>query len=304
MLFAVSMPEFTLNQGHPMQIDDLISHEFSRNIGLLSEDDMQKLLQSHVAIAGCGGVGGIHALTLARMGIGKFSLADLDEFERENISRQFGAYQSTVGRHKAEVIAEMIHDINPDSEVHLYKEGISTKNVTEFLQEADLYVDGMEFFEFDIRRLLFNTAREAGIYSLTSAPLGFGGTLQVFAPDGMTFDQYFGIREGMSYEEKIAAFAVGVAPWPYQKKYMDLSKVSFKEKKGPAVAPSCTLASALVAAEVAKIICQRGKVKPVPHYIQIDLMLRKFKTSRVWGGGNNPLQRIKAWFALRVIRKS
>lgn len=287
-----------------MAVNNLIANEFSRSVGLLRESDLKKLLASCVSIAGCGGVGGIHALALARMGIGKFALADMDAFEKVNISRQFGALQSTVGRHKAEVVAEMILDINPEAEITLYKEGISESNVDDFIDKADIYVDGMEFFEFDTRRLLFNRARKRGIYSLTAAPLGFGATLQIFSPQGMSFDRYFGIRDGMSYEEKMAAFAVGLAPWPYHKRYLDFSKVSFRHRRGPAVAPACTLAASLVATEVAKIICKRGRVRAVPHYIQFDMMLGKFRKSKLWGGGSNPLQKIKARFALKIIKKS
>lgn len=286
-----------------MPFDDLIAHEFSRNLGLVSEEDMLRLLQTRVAIAGCGGVGGIHALTLARLGIGRFHLADLDTFERANISRQFGAFQSTLGRHKAEVLAQMVTDINPYAEVRVFDQGVTPENVEDFLAGSAVYVDGMEFFEFDIRRLLFNTARKLGMPALTAAPLGFGATLQVFSPTGMSFDDYFGIREGMSYEEKIAAFAVGLAPRPYHSRYLDFSKVNFEERRGPAVAPACALAAALVSAEVAKIVSGRGTIKVVPHYLQIDMMLQKLRTGRVWGGGRNPLQILKRKLALRILRK-
>jgi molybdopterin/thiamine biosynthesis adenylyltransferase len=286
-----------------MPFNDLIAHEFSRAIGLVSEEDMKLLLQTRVAIAGCGGVGGIHALTLARMGLGRFHLADLDTFERANISRQFGAFHSTLDRHKAEVLAQMVTDINPHADIRIFDQGVTEGNVEEFLEGSAVYVDGMEFFEFDIRRLLFNTARRLGIPAVTAAPLGFGATLQVFSPTGMSFDEYFGIRDGMSYEEKIAAFAVGLAPRPYHSGYLDFSKVSFEERRGPAVAPACTLAAALVASEVVKIVTGRGKVKAVPHYLQIDLMLRKLRTGRVWGGGMNPLQILKRKIALRMLRR-
>ena len=94
-----------------MDINDLIANEFSRNIGLITENAQACLLNSRVAVVGAGGVGGIHLLTLARLGVGKFTIADLDTFDRVNISRQFGAFHSTVGQSKVRVLEKMIKDI-------------------------------------------------------------------------------------------------------------------------------------------------------------------------------------------------
>ena len=63
---------------------------FSRNIGWLTPDEQTKLRNSRIAIAGLGGVGGSHLLTLARLGIGKFNIADFDRFELHN-SKRFAA---------------------------------------------------------------------------------------------------------------------------------------------------------------------------------------------------------------------
>ena len=286
-----------------MSIENLISQEFSRNIGLVSEEDQAKLLKARVAVAGAGGVGGIHLLTLARMGVGNFNIADLDDFECANISRQFGAFQSTLGRHKAEVLAEMVRDINPEADIHVFPSGVTEENVEDFLSECNVYVDGIDFFEFDIRRLLFNTARARGIYAVTAAPLGFGATLQVFSPTGMSFDAYFGFRAGMTEVQKIAAFAVGLAPTAFHSRYMDFSKVDLRKKRGPAVAPGCTLSASLVATEVVKILTGKGKVRCVPHYLQIDMRLQKWKKCFLPFGGKNPILKIKRKIVEKKLSK-
>ena len=103
-----------------MNIDVLIANEFSRNIGLLSEHEQAQLLQARVAVVGAGGVGGLHILTLARLGLGKFNIADPDNFEAANVSRQFGAANSTYGRNKADVLADMVKDINLQAEVTVF----------------------------------------------------------------------------------------------------------------------------------------------------------------------------------------
>ena len=128
---------------------------------------------------------------------------------------------------------------------------------------------------------------------------GFGATLQVFAPHGMNFDDYFGITDSMDYLTKIAAFASGLAPHPYHIKYLDLSKVSMQRKTGPAVAPACALASSFIATEVVKILTGKGKVRPVPCYLQVDLLRGKFKQGRVLFGGRNPIHKLKSWIILK-----
>ena len=61
---------------------------FERNLGLISPEEQERLAKTTIAIAGCGGVGGVHAHTLARLGIGGFRLCDPDEFSLANFNRQ------------------------------------------------------------------------------------------------------------------------------------------------------------------------------------------------------------------------
>jgi molybdopterin/thiamine biosynthesis adenylyltransferase len=265
----------------------------------LSEEDQRRLLDARVAVAGAGGVGGLHLLTLARIGVGNFTIADFDTFDTVNINRQYGAFVSTFDRHKGEVLQEMVRDINPYADVRLFADGVSLENLDAFLEGVDIYVDGIDFFEIDIRRAIFNRCREKGIYALTAAPLGFGATLQVFSPDGMSFDDYFAIRDGMGQMEKVAAFAAGLAPHPYHLKYLDTSKVDLAKKRGPALALACTQASTLIATEVIKIVTGKGTVRPVPAYLQIDLLRDKYTRGYLYLGGSNPLQALKRW----IIRK-
>lgn len=284
-------------------LDELVANEFSRNIGLLSVEQQRRLLSSRVAVVGAGGVGGLHILTLARLGVGAFHIADPDTFEATNISRQFGASQQSFGQNKAEVLARMVQDINPQAAITTFPQGIDNTNADAFLEGCQVLVDGIDFFAFTTRRLLFQKARQQGIYAVTCAPLGFGSTLQVFAPDGMDFDTYFGTTKNQSVMRNLAAFAAGLAPNPYHIRYMDLDKVDIEHQKGPAVAPACTLAASLLATEVVKILTGSQQVFAVPHYLQIDLYRRKFKKGYLWLGGKNPLQRLKTWLIFRQFQK-
>lgn len=92
--------------------------EFSRTQRLVGETAMKRLLQSHVAVFGVGGVGGHVAEALARSGIGEITLVDKDTVELSNINRQIVALHSTIGQEKTEVMKERILDINPSCIVH------------------------------------------------------------------------------------------------------------------------------------------------------------------------------------------
>ncbi|NMC75457.1 MAG: thiamine biosynthesis protein ThiF [Geobacteraceae bacterium] len=282
-----------------MDTDGFARDAFSRNLGLISEEGQEKLLRSRVAVAGAGGVGGLHLLTLARLGIGNFTVADFDTFDVVNISRQFGALVSTLGKPKAGVLADMVRDINPSADVRLFHEGVTPENMDSFLEGADLFIDGIDFFSLDVRRLVFRRCREKGIPALTSAPLGFGATLQIFTPDGMTFDDYFGFSDRMTRLEQIAAFAAGLAPRPYHIRYLDLSRVNLQKQTGPAVAPACTLAASLVATEAVKLLTGRGTVRPAPCYLQFDMMRGKFHLGMLRFGGRGPIQILKRKLILR-----
>jgi hypothetical protein len=119
----------------------------------------------------------------------------------------------------------------------------------------------------------------------------------------MSFDDYFGITEQMPYLEKLAAFAAGLAPRPYHFQYLDVKQVSLKQRRGPAVAPACTLAASLIATSVTRLVAGLP-VKAVPHYTQLDLYRSKFRTGYLWLGGSNPLQRLKRRIILAKFQKA
>ena len=282
---------------------DFYHQAFQRNLGLIQEEEQERIRRARIAVAGVGGVGGLHLMALARMGVGNFHLADFDTFEVSNFNRQVGATMDTIGREKVEVMREMTLAINPQADVVLFREGVQPGNVQQFLEGVDVVVDGIDFFAFDSRRMLFNEARRKGLYVLTSGPIGFGSTLQIFSPGGMSFDEYFGIADGMSDFEKFVAFAVGIAPAVLHRKYMDLSKVKLSAGRGPVVASSCFLSSALVATEAVNVLLRRRPIKAVPHYFQFDTFLQVYRKGYLAGGAKNPMQALKRWILRRTMKR-
>ena len=98
-----------------------MTDRFSRTELLIGKAALDRLKAARVAIFGVGGVGGYAAEALARSGVGAIDLIDDDKICITNINRQIYALSSTVGKHKTDVAAERIKDINPDCKVTTYK---------------------------------------------------------------------------------------------------------------------------------------------------------------------------------------
>src|SRR5207244_1890148 len=109
-------------------------------------------------------------------------------------NRQIGAAMGSLGRPKIDVMSEMARDINPSLELVTFKEGVNERNVRSFLEGVDLFVDGLDFFAFAARELVFETCASMRIPATTVAPLGMGAALLNFMPGRMTFADYFGLN--------------------------------------------------------------------------------------------------------------
>jgi molybdopterin/thiamine biosynthesis adenylyltransferase len=297
---VVFLPTELPMAGPPAADVDRWSYElaFSRNLGLINPGEQERLRASRVAIAGMGGVGGVHLATLARLGIGAFRIADPDTFDIVNTNRQYGADIHTLGRSKVQVMAEKARAINPELKLEVFSEPVHSENLGSFLDGVDLLLDGIDFFSFDTRRRLFREAARRGIWAITAGPIGFSAAWLVFDPAGMSFDDYFDLHDGMAPAEEFAAFAMGLAPRGTQFPYIDLSYVDFRTGRGPSVGFACNLCSAVAAAEAVKILLGRKPLRPVPCYAQFDAYRCILRQGRLVWGNRGPVQRLKR----RVLR--
>jgi molybdopterin/thiamine biosynthesis adenylyltransferase len=285
-----------------LNADTYFAQAFSRNRGLISDQEQSRLRSSRIAIAGLGGMGGINFQTLVRMGVSAYHLADIDNFSLVNINRQIGATATTAGRPKLDVMAELALSINPYLDLRLFHSGVQPDNIHAFLADVDIVVDAIDFFCIDTRRLLHRVAREMGKPVVFAAPLGFSGTLHVFSPEGMSFDRYFDIHDDMSTYEQLVAFAVGVAPKGIHLKYMDMSKVDLSEQRGPSIASACSIGAGLLATEVLVLLLGRRPAQTAPYYVQFDPYRCKYKRGRLLWGNRGPIQRLKRWFVSRQFQ--
>jgi molybdopterin/thiamine biosynthesis adenylyltransferase len=272
---------------------------FSRNIGWVTREEQERLRGKRVAIAGMGGVGGVHLLTLARLGIGKFHIADFDSFDVVNFNRQVGAMVSTLGQPKAEVLAAMARDINPEIDIKIFPQGLTKENLSEFLAGVDLYVDGLDFFVFSIRQATFAACAERRIPAVTVAPLGMGAGLLTFMPGRMTFEEYFQWGD-LPDEEKAVRFLVGVAPAALHGGYLvDPTAANLAERRGPSTAMACQICAGVAGTEALKILLGRGRVIAAPRGVHFDAYRNKLVHTWRPGGNRHPIQRL----AMKIVRR-
>jgi molybdopterin/thiamine biosynthesis adenylyltransferase len=271
---------------------------FERNLGWFTEADQLALRGKRVAIAGMGGVGGVHLITLVRLGIGAFHIADFDRFSLANFNRQIGANVATIDRPKAEVLEEMALAVNPELRITRFDEGVTEQNLEAFLAGVDLFVDGFDFFVLDIRRHVFARCHELGIPAVTAGPIGMGTSLLAFDPRGMSFEQYFRM-EGRPEFEQYLRFLIGLVPKALHRPYLaDPSRLNLAAKTGPSTGAACQLCAGVVAIAAVKFLLRRGDVKPAPWSHHYDPFRGILATTKLRFGLNGPLQRLK----LRIAR--
>ena len=249
---------------------------FARMIGILTQEDLDTLATKTVAVPGCGGAGFTHAESMVRMGIGRLKIADFDTFDAINIGRQFGATIDTVGRKKVEVLSERAKSINPAVVVDTF-DGVTKENIGRFLDGVDMVCDAIDYFSIAPRRMLYREARKRAIPVVIAGPLAFGASLQIYDPRGMSFDEYYDLRDGQSEDEMLQNFGIGLNPAQLHRHSLDSQNLDFKNRSGSVLSATCLLCTALAGiVALTRLVGKSIALKPVPHLYQMDIAAGKF----------------------------
>lgn len=140
---------------------------------LVNDNGLKTLENANVFIAGAGGVGSFVIEALARSGIGKLTIVDMDTVDSSNINRQLVALHSTVGKPKVEVMKARILDINPECQVNALQTFINPENTHELLttEKYDFVIDAIDTLNAKVN--LVKIAHELGLPTISS--MGAGG---------------------------------------------------------------------------------------------------------------------------------
>lgn len=249
----------------------LNSPEIYRNMGFWNEATQQAILDTKIGIAGNGGTGNALGMELARIGVQDFSIADPEVFDDVNSNRVMGARVDTIGRNKAEVLAEDILSINPDAKIRVYRDGIDSDNVDEFIHDRDAVLNGLELKNPELAVMLWRAAisrkigsRSVGVPVIDVEYIAHAGQGTVFNPNGpLSYEKFLGIKDGdrMPLADIAALYGEGgaqISPsryLAYLPAYGDLDTLKALQEGSPL--PSnmigAGVASQIGAAEVVKL---------------------------------------------------
>jgi len=226
----------------------------------------------------------------------------MDKYEVENFNRQVGASMSTLDRPKAEVMAEMVKDINPEAKVKVFNQGINDENIREFIDGVDHYVDGLDFFVLDMREKVFDLLYQNEIPSTTAGPFGMASVYTSFLPGKMSFEKYFGLKSTENRKEKSLLFFLGLSPQARPTRYLtDKKSLQLGKKYGPSTAMACQLCSGVAVTDSLKILLGRGRIIHAPTVSTFDAYTNSYYRTWIPFGYKNPLQRIRFHLAKKKM---
>ena len=229
--------------------NNIVPEHYARNMRFFSVNDQIALLDSHIGVVGLGGLGGAVTEILARMGIGRLTLIDGDEFEESNLNRQFLSRSDLLGVSKAQAAKQRVNLLNPSIACDAHAQYIDESNAIDLLTDPDVIVDCLD--NIKTRFIVGRAAKQMGIPFIFAAVAGFSGQITTIFPEDPGLRQIFGASEE-NRSAKGAEASIGT------------------------LSPIVTTLASLECAEVVKIIIGRGTPLRNQLFI-VDLMDNTFE---------------------------
>ncbi len=246
-------------------------NQFVRNLGLIDEDQQKRIENASVLICGTGGMGGVCAEVLVRMGIGKIRLVDPDRFEESNLNRQIHSNRETIGQYKVEVLQKQLLAIHPQLKIQVWKEKVNAGNAPIFLSEVDYVVNGMDQLDASISLEREARRRKIPIVDAWLTPFASVFTMKSTDPhweEFLNFPTFEKPEAEISPEDRRVSLRREVdytlshsEPFKYIQKEL-VNDVIDGKKPRPSLAPVVWLSGVLMANEVFKMIAGYPEVGP------------------------------------------
>lgn len=241
---------------------------FSRNLGLLTEEQQSRISQATVAVSGVGGMGGVAAEGLARMGVKSLILLDHDVYELSNMNRQMHCTESVIGRHKVDVVAEKLKEINPEIKIKTHRQ-LTTKNVGEVVDSADLLINGMDEL---VASITLEREARSQRKTIVDAWLTPYASVFVMTPDSPHWEEFLefptqGKRiEEITPEDVVASLRKEIAftfsqfdPYAIVPEQL-VEDVITKRASRPSLLPVVWMSGTLMANEAMKVLTGQGRI--------------------------------------------
>ena len=137
---------------------------------LFGDEAFARIAAAHACVIGLGGVGSWAAEALARSGVGRLTLIDLDHVAESNLNRQVLALDSTVGAAKVEAMRARVHDIAPGCRVDVVDDFVTADNVEELVPGDALVIDAID--QVRAKAALVATCRSRGQWLVVCGAAG------------------------------------------------------------------------------------------------------------------------------------
>jgi len=252
-----------------------------------SQEDLDKVRNTTFAIAGLGGVGAITAELLARWGVKKFRLLDMDCYEESNLNRQLFATSKTLGQTKVEVTAARILEINPYAEIDMKViDMVTNENAKSFVEGAGFVVQNADR---PSAKLLYMAARDLKVPLVNGYATITGGRVQAF---DYRKSECESALERLWHKYKLQDLK------PLDQMSVDEVKAfdqQFVHDTAPSLNFVTNMVGCLIVAETVKLLTEKGKSAQYPWYVEFDTFSSKLRRNHV----NNPfsaenLKRLKS----------
>jgi tRNA threonylcarbamoyladenosine dehydratase len=235
----------------------------------MDEESVNRVRNAVFAVSGLGGVGAITAELLARWGVKRFRLLDMDRYEPSNLNRQLFATSKTIGKPKVVVAGNRIKEINPYAEIEMEViDRVNNANVDSFVEGADIVIQNADHPSC---KLFYLAARKYGCPLVNGYATITGGRVQTFDYRKTSCESF-------------------LDSWWNRFKYGDMKPLEsmnpeeiteFDKQNVHQTAPSINFVTnmlgCLIVAEAVKLLTGKGRTVSYPKYLEFDTFRFKMK---------------------------
>jgi molybdopterin/thiamine biosynthesis adenylyltransferase len=250
-----------------MDENKYIAGMLDRTLRYFDQKSVDKVRNTVFAISGLGGVGAITAELLARWGVKKFRLLDMDKYDESNLNRQLFSTSKTIGKYKVDVAEQRIKEINPHAEIEFkISDRVDNENVHRFVKGAGFVIQNADHPSC---KLFYIAAKNYKIPLVNGYATITGGRLQAFD---------YRNSECTSFLETLW----NRFKYKNSKPVTEMSRqeiIDFDNQNVHPTAPSLNfvtnMVGCLIVAEAVKFITGRGKPVLYPKYLCFDTFKNK-----------------------------
>lgn len=183
--------------------------QYSRNMGIMSEEELSIVENTRVLLVGVGGLGGFIASSLVRLGVKKLTIIDFDDFEESNLNRQIFSTTLTLNKSKVDITKKKLLEINPNIEIIAIHAKYDKSVNDTIYHDIDIVFDGVDNIE---SKLLLE--EHCTLYNkplIHGAIGGWYGQMGIIMPNSNILKDIYSNRlKGIEEELKSPTFAPGI----------------------------------------------------------------------------------------------